>query len=543
LFMRSGSPAGYTIVVYFFVITVVMAFLSLASPVTFGAVREIPQSPLWGEPVMVDEVSPVVRIPSCVIDSEGTAHVVYLDKSNGYTDVFYATIKDRTVSEPQNLTGYPSLKESVVACMDSAENVYAAFLDNRNGRWQVFLLTVNERDIVQITDTDTHKEDVSITICGNTLMITWTEVDNGLPQIFMALYDSHNKFVTTISREHPSTKASIYCDGEKIHVVYLEKRVYDHVIYTQMTLSGEQNVIQDLGECIHLDPVLLGIFKGPQFAVGETTTFVWSDSSTGSQNLYYVEMTESEFTNPQKLTDYPLGAWSWMPSIVEYGGTTHIIYVNNAYGHRLFHSQVTQDFKELGTITSERERATAPFLTCDDKGFLHCVYLQFTGDTFHLVYRNTYPHEEVESPFSERFKASSITYVYSFVLSFLFSFPLAAKSNFLGICVIVVGFAAFRFLNLQKYFAVYKKSEYVLLGLYLVVLSLLRGPIEYSFLNLVAYESLFVGYGFLVSAIASFIFKYLLRERFDSEVRMLLSCLVFLYSITFFLVLPVIPYM
>jgi Tol biopolymer transport system component len=319
LFMRSGSPAGYTIVVYFFVITVVMAFLSLASPVTFGAVREIPQSPLWGEPVMVDEVSPVVRIPSCVIDSEGTAHVVYLDKSNGYTDVFYATIKDRTVSEPQNLTGYPSLKESVVACMDSAENVYAAFLDNRNGRWQVFLLTVNERDIVQITDTDTHKEDVSITICGNTLMITWTEVDNGLPQIFMALYDSHNKFVTTISREHPSTKASIYCDGEKIHVVYLEKRVYDHVIYTQMTLSGEQNVIQDLGECIHLDPVLLGIFKGPQFAVGETTTFVWSDSSTGSQNLYYVEMTESEFTNPQKLTDYPLGAWSWMPSIVEYG--------------------------------------------------------------------------------------------------------------------------------------------------------------------------------------------------------------------------------
>jgi hypothetical protein len=543
LFMRSGSPAGYTIVVYFFVITVVMAFLSLASPVTFGAVREIPQSPLWGEPVMVDEVSPVVRIPSCVIDSEGTAHVVYLDKSNGYTDVFYATIKDRTVSEPQNLTGYPSLKESVVACMDSAENVYAAFLDNRNGRWQVFLLTVNERDIVQITDTDTHKEDVSITICGNTLMITWTEVDNGLPQIFMALYDSHNKFVTTISREHPSTKASIYCDGEKIHVVYLEKRVYDHVIYTQMTLSGEQNVIQDLGECIHLDPVLLGIFKGPQFAVGETTTFVWSDSSTGSQNLYYVEMTESEFTNPQKLTDYPLGAWSWMPSIVEYGGTTHIIYVNNAYGHRLFHSQVTQDFKELGTITSERERATAPFLTCDDKGFLHCVYLQFTGDTFHLVYRNTCPHEEVESPFSERFKASSITYVYSFVLSFLFSFPLAAKSNFLGICVIVVGFAAFRFLNLQKYFAVYKKSEYVLLGLYLVVLSLLRGPIEYSFLNLVAYESLFVGYGFLVSAIASFIFKYLLRERFDSEVRMLLSCLVFLYSITFFLVLPVIPYM
>lgn len=543
MFMRSGSPAGYTIVVYFFVITVVMAFLSLASPVTFGAVREIPQSPLWGEPVMVDEVSPVVRIPSCVIDSEGTAHVVYLDKSNGYTDVFYATIKDRTVSEPQNLTGYPSLKESVVACMDSAENVYAAFLDNRNGRWQVFLLTVNERDIVQITDTDTHKEDVSITICGNTLMITWTEVDNGLPQIFMALYDSHNKFVTTISREHPSTKASIYCDGEKIHVVYLEKRVYDHVIYTQMTLSGEQNVIQDLGECIHLDPVLLGIFKGPQFAVGETTTFVWSDSSTGSQNLYYVEMTESEFTNPQKLTDYPLGAWSWMPSIVEYGGTTHIIYVNNAYGHRLFHSQVTQDFKELGTITSERERATAPFLTCDDKGFLHCVYLQFTGDTFHLVYRNTCPHEEVESPFSERFKASSITYVYSFVLSFLFSFPLAAKSNFLGICVIVVGFAAFRFLNLQKYFAVYKKSEYVLLGLYLVVLSLLRGPIEYSFLNLVAYESLFVGYGFLVSAIASFIFKYLLRERFDSEVRMLLSCLVFLYSITFFLVLPVIPYM
>ena len=541
--MRSGSPAGYTIVVYFFVITVVLAFLSFASPVTFGAVREIPQSPLWGDPVIVDEISPVVRIPSCVIDSEGIAHVVYCDKNNGYTDIFYTTVKDKTVSEPQNLTGYPSLKESVVACMDSAENVYTAFLDNRNGRWQVFLLEVNGGNMVQITDTDTHKEDVSMTIHDDTVMITWTEVDNGLPQIFMALYDSHNTFVTNISREYPSTKSSIYCDGEKIHVVYLEKRVYDHVIYMQMTLSGEQNMFEDLGECIHLDPVLLGIFKGPQFAVGETISFVWSDSSTGSQNLYYVEMTESGFTNPQKLTNYPIGAWSWMPSIVMCEGTTHIIYVNNAYGHRLFHSQVAQDYEEFGTITSERERATAPFLMCDDKGFLHCVYLQFTGDTFHLVYRNTYPHEEVESPFSERFRASSITYVYSFVLSFLFSFPLAAKSNFLGICVAVAGFAAFRFFNLEKYFAPYKKSEYALLGLYLVVLSILRGPIEYSFLNLVAYETLFVGYGFLVSAASSLIFKYLLRERFDSGVRILLSCLVFLYSITFFLVLPVIPYM
>jgi hypothetical protein len=540
--MSSENPAGARIVAYFFLITLVLAFLSVASPVSPGKVREIPQSTVWGEPVIIDEVPAVVKTPLCAVDSQKTAHILYYDKTDDQTDLFYATVKDKIVSEPQNLTAYPSLKGPAGAALDSGGNVYTAFLDNRKGRWQVFLLDVSEDTLMQITDSNTHKEDVYVSTGEAGVVVTWTDFEGENPFVFLSILDSQKNLKKFNISEYPSSKASTICDTEKIHMVYLEKRVYDHVIYAQMDFSGTILAQYDLGECIHMDDVSLGVFKGPQFVVGDTVTCVWSDSSTGSHNLYYAAVTESgEVKEKKKLTEYPFGMWSWMPSIAYQDGAVHMVYVNNGFGHRIFHSKLDTHYQELGTVTSDIERATVPVLAADDEGFLHCVYLRFKGNTFQLVYRNTYPHEEKQLSLSERIKETSIRYLYSFAFSFLFSFPLTFQSNFWGICLLVAGFFAVRFFNLGGYLT--RRYEYFLFGGLLVGLSLLRGPINYSPLALMAYEPLFVGYGVVVSAGAASLFMYCIRDRFGPEVRILLSCFVFLYFVTFFLFLPVVPYM
>ncbi len=543
--MSSGTPTAPRIVAYFFLAILGLAFCSLFSPLTFGTVQEIPQSPSWGDPVFVHGV-PVIRVPSFVVDSYGNVHIVYCDKVGDLLDVFYITVKDGVCSEPVNLTGYPSLKESVVVAMDSAGILYTAFLDNRMGRWQVFLLNVNDSHLIQITDTDTHKEDVSITTEGNKVIITWTALEEGIPRVFLAVIDSGNILVKKcISHNYPSTKSSAAADEERIHVFYLEKHVYDHIMYAQFNFSGESVAVHDLGECIHLDPVMLGIFKGPQFVGNDRIACVWSDARTGSQNLYYTELKKTgEITRePEKLTQYSAGVWSWMPSVADQNGIIHIVYVNNGFGTRLFHAKIKDDYEELGTVTSRTERATAPSLVCDDKGFLHCVYVRFRGDrNYDLVYRNTYPSEKKEIPFSERMEESSIRYLYSFILSFLFAFPLTVGYNFVGMVLLVVGFFAFRFFKPRNIFKKVKGYEYYVLILCISVFFLLRGIVEYSFLALVVYERSFVFYGVVLSAGASLFFKYLLRNRFDLETRILLSGLLFLYSYTFFLLLPIIPH-
>jgi len=544
--MSPGAPSGTRIVVYFLLITLVLTFCSLFSPLTFGTVQEIPLSPPWGNPIVIDDVFSRIQVPSFAVDSRRDVHVVYSDKVDDHVDIFYTAVRDSTVSDPVNVTEYPSLKESVTTGINSAGQLYAAFLDNRKGRWQVFLLNVSDNQLIQVTDTETHKEDVFLTIGGNNkVVITWTEVREGNPCIFLAVIDTQLDILVNkcIFGEYPSTKASTVSDEEKIHIVYLEKRVYDHIMYSQLDFSGESLITYDLGECIHLDPVSLGVYKGPQCTVADTVVCVWSDFRTGSHDLYYTEVTKEGVKEVEQLTHYPIGTYSWMPSIADQKGVTHIVYLNNGFGHRLFHSQIDEEYQELGTITVRWERATAPSLICDDEGILHCVYLRFREDgNFDVVYKNTYPHKEKVSTFSERMEESSIQYVYSFVLSFLFAFPLTVKDNFLGIVLLVGGFFAFRFFKVKEVVARVKGSEHLLFVVGIVVLFLLRGIVDYSYLAPVAYERAFVVYGFFLSFAASVVFKYLLGTRFDSEVRILLSCLVFVYWCTFFLLLPVIPH-
>jgi hypothetical protein len=541
--MHSGAPTGARIVGYFFLVVAATGVLSLCSPVTFGTVQEIPQSPAWGVPVLVCEVPSVVRIPSCAVDYHGTVHIVYCDKAGEQTDIFYTTIQDGSISDPRNLTAYNSLKGSVT-CALASETLYVAFLDNRMGRWQVFLLNVNDNHLIQITDTETHKEDVFLsTGPSNEVVITWTDVQEGIPRVLLTVV-SQGAIVVDKKRisDYPSTRASTAVDSA-IHVIYLEKQVYQHVTYAKLDSTGEEQQKYDLGECTHADPLLLGIFKGPQLIVADTITCVWSDSRTGSHNLYACEVTPSGEIIQEQLTDYPLGVWSWMPSIVDQNGITHIVYVNNAFGHRLFHAALDNTYEELGTVTSRRERATAPFVVCDTKGFLHCVYLQFREDSnLNLVYRNTYtPVRPEEEDFSERIEGSSIRYVYSFGLSFLFSFPFMVGDNMYGIIILVIVFFGVRSSKIKQV-AARKGSEYIILIVFIVILSVLRGPVESAHLAPVAYNSTFAVYGLGVTCAATVVFKYLMQNRFDFETRFLVCCFVFLYLYTFFLLLPVIPH-
>jgi len=543
--MRGRSPSGARIVGYFFLLTLVIAFLSLGSPVPYGTIREIPQSPAWSEPLLVQNLPAVMRIPSFAVDTQGVIHVVYVDRINEYTDLFYSTVDNGKASDPQPLTEYPSLKESVTTCI-YAGTVYVAFLDNREGRWQVYLLDVDKNQLVQITDTPDHKEDLYLAAGVDNLVITWTDLIEGVPHILLSIVNPQGEIIVDqkiVSTN--STKASTVTD-KKIHIVYLEKQVYDHIMYAHLNFSGEVEAVYDLGENIHLDPVKLGLFKGPQFVVSDTGTItcVWSDSKTGSHNLYSTEVTKPGDIKKdvQQLTDFPIGAYSWMPCITNLKGVIHIVYVNNAFGHRIFHAKIDEEYQELGTVTSGEERATAPFLDSDGEG-LHCMYLRFGEEkTFDLMYRNTYPSGERQISLSERMEESGLRYVYSFGLSFLFAFPLTFKDNFIGIVLLVCGFFVFRFFNLREYIEKFKRSEYILLLVLIGVLSLLRGPIEYSLLALVFYDLSFVVYGFILSLGASVVFKYLLGTRFDFEIRILLSCLVFLYLYTLVLLLPVIQH-
>lgn len=545
--MHSGAPTGARIVLYFFLMTVITAVLSLSSPVAFGTVHEIPQSPAWGGPVVLCEVPSVVKIPACAVDSQGKVHVVYYDKTGEQTDIFYVTIQEGTVSDPRNLTEYDSLKESVSAAVTS-EALYVAFLDNRKGRWQLFLLNTRDNQLTQITNTETHKEDVFLSAGPNDeVVITWTDFKEGVPRILLTVVaqDAIQIDQMPISGDHPSTRASTVVDTA-IHVVYLGRQAYDHVMYTQLDLSGEKQGTYDLGDCIHLDPVLLGTFKGPRFVVTDTITCVWSDSRSGSQSIYYCEATKSgEIITAKQVTDYPLGMWSWMPCIVDQNGTAHIVYVNNGFGHRLFHAAIDQVYEELGTVTSGRERATAPFLVCDDNGHLHCVYLQFREDSnFNLTYRNTYKTVFVpeEESFSEKMEESSIRYVYSFALSFLFAFPFTFGDNILGIIFLAVVFFVIRSVKVKNLIEKVKGSEYAILTGGIAVSSLLRWPVERAHLAPVVYNSSFVVYGLVLGFAVTVAFKYLMKNRFNVEIRIVLSWLVFLYLFTFFLLLPVIPH-
>ncbi|MBU7011248.1 MAG: hypothetical protein HXS46_11200 [Theionarchaea archaeon] len=545
--MNLRSPKATTTVAYFFLLTLAVAFCSMASPLPFGTVREIPQSPVWSEPLVVCTLPPVIRTPSFAVDSSGTVNVVYCDRVNDYPDLFYVTIKERTISDGKNLTDYPSLKESAQIGMN-ADQIYVAFLDNREGSWQIFLLNVNESELVQLTDTASHKEDLSLDVGLNNLVVTWTDMREGKPRIFLSVVDFQGNIIVDqqcLCRDYPSTKASLFCDNEKIHIVYLEKQVYDHITYAQVTYTGDILAAYDLGENTHLDPEKLGVFKGPQFVVADTILCVWSDSRTGSQDLYYTEFTENGdvITDATKLTAYPFGAWSWMPSVTAHDESIHIVYLNNGFGHRLFHSYIEDGgYQELGTVTSRSERATAPSVVSDGEG-LYCMYLQFgEGGSFNLAYRDTYPAEEKKVPFSEKIEQSSIRYVYSLGLSFLFAFPLTAKDNFIAIVLLFGGFLVFRFFKLREPFKKWKGSEYFLLVVCIVVFTWLRGPIEYSLLVHVVYDRMFVTYGIVLSSVAAVLFKYLLGTRLDFEVRILLSSLVYLYFSTLFFLLPIIEY-
>lgn len=542
--MNLKSPSAANIVAYFFLLTLGVAFCSLGSPLPFGTVREIPQSPLWSEPVVVCELPAIMRIPSFAVDSQRVTHVVYSDKVDDSFDLFYVKIKEGKISDPENVTKNPSIKESMNICVHSG-TVYVAFLDNREGGWQVYLLNVNENHVIRLTDVSSHKEDVFLSAGPDNLVVTWTDLREGVPHIYVSIVDFQGEILVDQKEigSH-STKASTVCDTEKIHVVYLEKQVYDHIMYSQLDFHGEVLSTYDLGECIHLDPVALGLFKGPQLTVTDTVTCVWSDSRTGSHNLYYTEVTDSGdmLTNAQRITQYPVGASSWMPSIADLEGSVHIVYVNSAFGHRIFHSRIDGSYQELGTVTSSSERATAPFLLSDGKG-LHCMYLRFKGESkYDLVYRNTYPFREEKISFSERIEESGITYLYSFGLSFLFAFPLTFRYNFYGIVLLVCGFLVFRSFRGREFISKFKGAEYLLLIAGIAVLSLLRGSIDYSFLAPVIYERSFIVYGWVLSCGASIIFKYLLGTRFDPQTRILLSYLVFLYLYTLVYLLPVIQY-
>ena len=457
-------------------------------------------------------------------------------------------LQDGRVSEPKNLTEYPSLKESVSIGIDSTDEVHVAFLDNRKGSWQVFLLNVHDNRLHQLTEASSHKEDVFLSIApDDRIVITWTDLREGKPQLFLIIISPEGEILVdekVISPDYSCTKASTVVDREKIHVMYLEKRVYDHVIYDQLDFSGESQKKLDLGECIHLDPVKLGIFKGPQFVVIDTIFCVWSDSRTGSHNLYCAEFTEtgSIIKDAEQLTHFPVGVQSWMPAIAHLKGSIHIVYLNNAFGHRLFHSEINGGYQERGTLTSRDERATAPTLVGDRKGFLHCIYLRYgEGRNFNLTYRNTYPQEKKEVSFSEKMEESSIRYVYSFALAFLFAFPFAFWDNIIGIILLVGGFFFFRYFNLRTSLSAMKGFEYIFLIMYNVILFLLKRTSAY-FLIPVTYETAFVIYGFAVCLGASLVFKFLLGNRFSLGIRILLSSLVFLYLLTLFLLLPVIPH-
>lgn len=543
--MSSGKPTGRMIVLYFFLLTLAVMLFSVFSPVTPITIQEIPQSPAWGEPLVVQTIPPMVRVPQFTVDSQGGVHALFYDKVGDFFDIFYVSIEEGNVSSPQNVTEYPSLKESVSIAADSSERIYAAFLDNRYGKWQVFLLTVDGRNVMQLTDTDTYKEDVSLRIGPhNERVVTWTELRDGVSRIFLIILDEQGTTLVEkcISGDLSAWKASTVVD-DLIHVMYLEKRGYDHIMYKQIDFSGNVVAERDLGEYIHLDPVSLTLLSGPQIVIGKEVTCVWSDSRTGFHNLYCMTLTENE-ARPVRLTQYPPGVWSWMPSVAERNGVIDVAYVNNGFGLRIFHSRIDENstYEELGTITSRRERATAPSLVGDDKGYVHCMYVRFRDDgKFDLVYRNTNPSAR-KGTLSEEVGDLRIRYLYSFALSFLFSFPLMVKDNFLGLVLLVAGFFSVRFFQLKDTLAKVRGVEYLLFVLSVGGLSVLRGFPDYSYLAPAVYEKLFIVYGFLIVFLAAFLFKYLLKDRFDIETRTLLCCLVFLYFLTLFFVLPIVPH-
>ncbi|MBU7041973.1 MAG: hypothetical protein HXS47_00170 [Theionarchaea archaeon] len=552
--MVSKRPTNIHLVSYFIILAFTMGLVSMFSPVSFGTIEEIPRSPAWGDEMVVATMPPLLQLPSCTIDSQGTVHVVYRDTVNDHSDIFHIAIADGTLSSPQNLTTYPSLKQSVVSGIDSSGTLHIAFLDNRSGTWQVHILERDNGDdnndtieIIQITESTNYKEDVSLSMGpDDERIVTWTEFERGVPHIYLMLIDSHGVtkiHPVCISTDRASTKSSTNADENGINLIYLEKSGYDHIIYRCIDYTGEILSYMDLGECIHLDPVKLGIFKGPQLIVGDEMICIWSDIRTGSNDIYALPFSGKGTADELiQLTHNPTRVWSWMPCVVSHKGTIHMVYVNNAFGHRIFHSVLGESYQELGTITAEKERATAPYLASDGEE-LHCIYLQFGEENkFNIVYRNTYPSDEKEIPFSDKLEESSIRYLYSLGFSFLFAFPLTFRDNALGIMLFVCGFFVFRFFKLQDVCASIKHSEYMLVIGGIVVLSLLRGSFDYTFLAPVAYQMSFIIYGLITSTIASVLFKYLMGSRFDFEIRILLTCLVFLYLSTLFMLLPIIPY-
>ena len=546
--MVSSRPKNIQIVLYFIIMALLTGLFSIFSPVTFGTIQEIPRSPAWGDSMILATIPPILQLPSCHIDSQGTVHVVYRDTVGNYSDVFHLTILDGTPSPPENLTTYPSLKESVVSSIDSSDTLQVAFLDNRSGAWQVYLLDSGEKGVTQVTDTANHKEDVSLSIGPrDERILTWTEFEGGIPHIFMTVLDSGGNIQVPkyrVSGVNASIKSSTYADEGGIYMLHLEKSGYDHILFHQIDYTGEVLSSIDLDEYIHLDPVKLGIFKGPQLIPGDGMTCIWSDFRTGSNNLYAIQFTGggTRSTESIQLTHNPTGAWSWMPHGIRHKGVIHLLYVNNAFGHRIFHSVLGESYEELGTISPGKERATAPCLVSDGEE-LHGIYLQFGEEnTFNIVYRNTYPSEERKISFSDQLEESSIRYLYSLGFSFLFAFPLAFRDNALALVILVGGFFIFRFFKLRDVCSSLPRSEYILVMGGITMLSLLRGPFDYTFLAPISYSMPFLIYGLAMSIIFAVLFKYLIGSRFDFETRVLLACFVFCYLSTLFPLLPIIPH-
>jgi hypothetical protein len=546
--MGSRRPTNIQIVLYFIIMAFIMGLASMFSPVTVGTIREIPRSPAWGDSVVLATIPTLLQLPSCTLDSQGTVHVVYRDAVAGHTDIFHVTITNGISSPPQSITISASLKESVVSGIDSSDSLQVAFLDNRSGMWQVYLFDAGDGEITQITDTSNYKEDISLSIGPqDERLLTWTEFDQGVPHIYFTLIDSQGIIQippTHVSGDGASIASTAHANDGGIGIMYLEKRGYDHIIYHEMNYEGEIVSSMDLGECIHLDPVKLGIFKGPQLVTGEQMTCLWSDFRTGSNNIFALHFTQEESLTgePTQLTHNPTGVWSWMPHGTHHKGAIHLAYVNNAFGHRIFHAVLAESYQELGTITAQKERATAPWL-CSDGEELHCVYLQFGEENkFHIIYRDTYPSDEKKPSFSDTVEESVVRYLYSLGFSFLFAFPLTFRDNALGIILFIAGFFIFRFFKLREICTRFTQSEYVIVLGGMGALLLLRGSFDYTFLAPITYEMSFITYGLGASAAASVIFTYLMGSRFDFEIRIVLACFLFLYLSTLFMLLPIIPH-
>jgi hypothetical protein len=301
----------------------------------------------WGDNIMLTNYGSSVTSYNnawCIATSGNVVHVVWYDKRNGGTEIYYKRSTNEGISwgadtRLTNFTGTSS-NPSIAA---SGSVVHIVWNDDRDGNLEIFYKRSTDSGITWGADTRLTNEAAvsqipSVTVSGSTVHVVWYDERAGNSQIYYKRSSDAGVSWETDRRLEINTNyskiPSVAATGSNVHVVWYEPNIYDNICYIHSTDGGTT-----WGALTPLtDHIYSAVY--PSLAVSNSVVhIVWMDARDGNMEIYYKRSSDGGGTwGPDtRLTNNPV--YSQYPSVTASGLVVHVVWVDGLNGKNIYYKR------------------------------------------------------------------------------------------------------------------------------------------------------------------------------------------------------------